>query len=100
MLRDMEGGIEYSGSRGDVKIILLDSACRIFCGGIELGEYTSQRVFQMLDAFHGAFAAMVAVAKPMICVVNGPAIGGGAEIDEIGALVIATPRVLFSSLDA
>ena len=51
MLRELAEGIEYSGSREDIKIILLDSACKVFCGGIEIGEYTSQRVFQMLDNF-------------------------------------------------
>src|SRR5258705_12749284 len=55
MLREMAEGIEFAGSREDVKIILLDSACKVFCGGIELCEYNQQRVFQMLDAFHAAF---------------------------------------------
>src|ERR1700757_3780328 len=96
MLREMAEGIEYAGSREDVKIILLDSACKVFCGGIEVGEYTSQRVFQMLDAFHAAFAAMVDVAKPVICVVNGPTIGGGAELAAFGDLVIATPKARFA----
>src|SRR5215467_8139219 len=96
MLRELAEGIEYSGAREDVKIILLDSACKVFCGGIELGEYTSQRVFQMLDAFHAAFAAMVDVAKPVICVVNGPAIGGGAELAAFGDMVIATPKARFA----
>jgi enoyl-CoA hydratase/carnithine racemase len=47
MLREMADGINYVGERDDVKLIVLDSACKVFCGGIDVGEYTSQRVFQM-----------------------------------------------------
>src|SRR5260370_36003473 len=55
MLREIAGGITHAGERDDVKLIVLDSACKVFCGGIDIGEYTSQRVFQLLDAFHAAF---------------------------------------------
>jgi len=92
MLREIASGISHAGERDDVKLIVVDSACKVFCGGIDIGEYTSQRVFQMLDAFHAAFAGMLEVGKPVICVVNGPAIGGGAELAAFGDLVIATPR--------
>src|ERR1700682_3364711 len=92
MLREIAGGITHAGERHDVKLIVLDSACKVFCGGIDVGEYTSQRVFQMLDAFHAAFAGMLEVGKPVLCVVNGPAIGGGAGLAAVGDLVIAPPR--------
>jgi cyclohexa-1,5-dienecarbonyl-CoA hydratase len=96
MLREIADGIADAGARGDVKLIVLDSACRVFCGGIDIAEYTSQRVFQMLDAFHAAFAGMLEVGKPVVCVVNGPAIGGGAELAAFGDLVIATPKARFA----
>ena len=86
----------YAGETEGAKLIVLDSACKVFSGGIDIGEYTSQRVFQMLDAFHGAFAAMLEVGKPVVCVVNGPAIGGGAELALFGDLVVATPKARFA----
>ena len=96
MLRELADGIGFAGDNSDVKLVLLESACKVFCGGIDIGEYTSTRVFQMLDAFHGAFSAMLEVGKPVICVVNGPAIGGGAELAAFGDLVIATPKARFA----
>lgn len=96
MLREMADGITHAGERNDVKLIVLDSACKVFCGGIDIGEYTSQRVFQMLDAFHAVFAGMMEVGKPVVCVVNGPAIGGGAELAAFGDLVIVTPKARFA----
>jgi len=96
MLREMAEAIDLIGQKDSIKLIVLDSACRVFCGGIEVGEYTSQRVFQMLDAFHSVFAGILETAKPVVCVVNGPAIGGGAELAAFGDLVIATPKAKFA----
>jgi len=96
MLLEIADGIHWLADHDEVKLMVLDSSCRDFCGGIDVGEYTSQRVFQMLDAFHAAFAAMLDVAKPVVCVVDGAAIGGGAELAAFGDLVIATPRAKFA----
>jgi cyclohexa-1,5-dienecarbonyl-CoA hydratase len=96
MLREIADGISFAGERDDIKLIVLDSACKVFSGGIDIGEYTSQRVFQMIDAFHAAFSSMLEIGKPVVCVVNGPAIGGGAELAAFGDLVIATPKAKFA----
>lgn len=96
MLREMADAIDLVGQKDEIKLIVLDSACKVFCGGIEVGEYTSQRVFQMLDAFHAAFAGILETSKPVICIVNGPAIGGGAELAAFGDMVIATPKARFA----
>lgn len=96
MLAELASGIDSLEGRGDVKLIVLDSAAQSFCGGIELGEYTPRRAFQVLDAFQRAFTAMLDTAKPLLIVVNGPAFGGGAELAALGDLVVATPRAKFA----
>lgn len=96
MLAEVAGGINTLGENAGVKLIVLDSAGKAFSGGIELGEYTQRRVFQLLDAFHAAFTAMLDTSKPVLVVVNGPAFGGGAELAALGDLVIATPRARFA----
>src|ERR1700747_702012 len=92
MLREIADGIVFAGERDDLKLIVLDSACKVFSGGIENGESTPQRVYQMLDAFQAAFAAMLEISKPVLCVVNGPAIGGGAGVVACGETGIPTPH--------
>jgi len=96
MLAEIATGITSVSERSEIKMIVLDSAAKAFCGGIELGEYTQRRVFQLLDAFHGAFSAMLDTSKPVLVVVNGPAFGGGAELAALGDLVIATPKARFA----
>jgi cyclohexa-1,5-dienecarbonyl-CoA hydratase len=96
MLREMSDAITIAGGNDQIRLIVLDSACRVFSGGVDVGEYTSERVFQMIDAFHAVFAGILEVSKPVLCVVNGPAIGGGAELAAFGDLVIATPKARFA----
>src|ERR1700688_3944393 len=66
MLREIADGILFAGSSEEAKLVVLDSACKVFSGGIDIGEYTSQRVFQMLEAFHAVFTSMLEVGKPVI----------------------------------
>jgi cyclohexa-1,5-dienecarbonyl-CoA hydratase len=96
MLRELAAGLELLSAREDVKVIILDAAGKVFCGGIDIGEYTAERAFQLIDAFHRACTAMVEATRPVVVVVNGPAIGGGAELAAFGDLLVATPKARFA----
>jgi len=96
MLRELAASFEHVATLNEVKLVVLDSAFRVFSGGIDLGEYTRMRVFQVLDAFEAAFLAMLSTSKPLLVVVNGPAVGGGSELASLGDIVVATPRAKFA----
>ena len=80
MLCELASGINILGEQYNIKLIVLESAGKTFCGGIELGEYTQRRVFQLLEAFHCAFSAMLDTSKPLLVVVNGPALPSMSRI--------------------
>jgi cyclohexa-1,5-dienecarbonyl-CoA hydratase len=96
MLRELAGGLELLSGRDDVKVVVIEAVGKVFCGGIDVGEYTPERAFQLIDAFHQACTAIVEAPRPVVVVFNCPAIGGGAELAAFGDLVIATPRARFA----
>src|ERR1700739_4520274 len=52
MLRELSHALEMASRDRAVKMIVLDAAGKVFCAGVDIGEYTEDRVFSMLDAFH------------------------------------------------
>jgi cyclohexa-1,5-dienecarbonyl-CoA hydratase len=96
MLRELAHGIEWFAQMPAVKLIILDASGKVFSAGVDIGEYTAERAFSMLDAFHSACIAMVEAPQPVLVIVDGAAIGGGAELVAYGDLVVATPRARFA----
>ncbi len=96
MMNEMAQSIEGLNGRGDVKAILLKSSQRAFSAGISLEDSKPERVFQTLEAFNRVFMATREISKPLLVVVNGPAIGAGSELVAFGDLVIATPNAKFA----
>jgi len=96
LMKEMAEAIEGLSGRGDIKAILLDSSQRTFSAGIGLEDSKSDRVFSTLDAFNRVFEAIREISKPLIIIVNGPAIGAGSELAAFGDMVIATPKAKFA----
>src|SRR6266704_2169585 len=96
MLRELADSIGALTEKSSGKLIVLDANGKAFSGGVDIGEYTAERAFSMLDAFHAACIAMVEATQRVLVVVDGPAIGGGAELIAYGDLVVATPHARFA----
>ncbi len=98
MLKEMAYAIDSLNSRDDVRMILLDSAPECdgyFSLGVGAEGYTSQLVFQMMDAFHSVFRSMIEISKPVLAVVDGVASGAGSELAAFCDIVVATDRTQF-----
>jgi cyclohexa-1,5-dienecarbonyl-CoA hydratase len=98
MLREIAAAIDGLSAREDVKMILLDAApeCEgFFSMGVGAEGYFAQMVFQMMDAFHDVFRAMIEISKPVLAVVDGVASGAGAELAAFCDLVVATENAQF-----
>jgi len=98
MLGEIARAIESLSTREDVRLILLDAAPECvgyFSLGVGAEGYTQQMVFQMMDAFHNIFRAMMEISKPVLAVVEGVASGAGAELAAFCDLVVATENAQF-----
>ena len=96
LMNELAEAIESLNGRGDIKAILLESTQKTFSAGIGLEDSKADRVFQTLDAFNRVFQAITEISKPLIVVVNGPAIGAGSELVAFADMVIATPKAKFA----
>jgi len=74
MLREFGRQHRPDGQKEEIKLVVLDSACKVFCVEIEVGEYTSQRVFQIWTHFIRVTGILEAASRSFA--LNGPAIGG------------------------
>src|SRR5438105_10089351 len=96
MMVEIAEAIEGLSTRSDIKAILVSSSQKMFSAGISLEDSKADRVFQTLDAFNRVFNAIHEISKPLVIVVNGPAVGAGSELVAFGDMVIATPNAKFA----
>lgn len=84
-------------SRRDVVAIVFapEKDSRAFSAGVAVEEHVPELVYQMLDSFHSVFRLLEQLAKPVIAVVDGPALGGGCELVAACDIVIASDRAKF-----
>lgn len=77
--------LESLGADDTVQAVVLTAAkAKAFCAGIDLKERAQKKPGQILrereSIIRHCFAALAEFPKPVIASVNGPALGGGAEL--------------------
>lgn len=96
MMREITAALSESARREIVaNVFAADKDCRAFSAGVAIEEHVQDTIYQMLDSFHGIFRQLEQIAKPVIAVVDGAALGGGCEIVAACDIVIASDRSRF-----
>jgi cyclohexa-1,5-dienecarbonyl-CoA hydratase len=91
MMREIGDALSECVTRRDLAAIVFaaERDARAFSAGVAVEEHLPATVFQMLEAFHAIFRVLRQIAKPVIAVVDGPALGGGCELVAACDIVIA-----------
>src|SRR5213083_2136684 len=97
MMNEIGEALNECVSRREVVAIVFDAAkdARAFSAGVAVEEHVPETIYQMLESFHAIFRALEQLAKPVIAVVDGAALGGGCELIAASDIVIATERARF-----
>ena len=97
MMREIGRALDVCARERALAAVVFEAGegSRSFSAGVAVEEHVAETIYQMLEAFHDIFRALGAMAKPVVAVVDGAALGGGCELVAACDIVIATERARF-----
>lgn len=97
MMREIGAALGSLTEQRDIVAIVFvaEPGARAFSAGVAVEEHVAETVYQMLDGFHGIFRQLEQLARPVIAVVEGSALGGGCELVAGCDIVIASEQSRF-----
>ena len=98
MMEEISRAIGGLHEHREVRALVIQASkeCTAFSAGVAVEDSRPEHAFQTLEAFQGVFNAIMEISKPVVTVVNGPAIGGGCELAALGDMIVATPKARFA----
>ena len=80
MIRELDGALDVIASAQRLKAVVLRAEGKAFCAGVDVADHTPERVDAMIRGFGRIFVRLRSLPVPTIAVVQGVALGGGAEL--------------------
>ncbi|HUF12445.1 MAG TPA: enoyl-CoA hydratase/isomerase family protein [Longimicrobiales bacterium] len=87
---------------GEATLVTLESEGQAFCEGMDLGALTAlgADAAAALETYAMLLRAIERTPRPVVALVNGPAMGGGVGLLAAADIVIASPRATFALPEA
>jgi cyclohexa-1,5-dienecarbonyl-CoA hydratase len=97
MMREIGAAIEACSREREMVAVVFEAApdARAFSAGVAIEEHVAETIYQMLESFHNIFRALEVMAKPVVALVDGAALGGGCELVAACDIVVASERARF-----
>ena len=89
MCQEIVKAVQSAQKRKDIGAILIGSAGRAFCAGMDLDEAAGMEEDSLAALHEDLFTMGAGSLKPIVMCVNGPALGGGLGLVAQGHVVVA-----------
>jgi cyclohexa-1,5-dienecarbonyl-CoA hydratase len=90
MMAELNDALRRVSERPGIMVLVLAAEGKAFSAGVAVEDHLGDRVKPMLEAFHQVFRSLHGLDCPTVAAVQGPALGGGAELATFCDLVIAS----------
>jgi enoyl-CoA hydratase len=101
MLRDLATALRWCKEEGDVRVVVLTGAGRVFCAGADLSSFdggtSAIDKFRSRDLFVDLFVLMAELSKPIVGRINGHALAGGFGLACSCDILVAVDTATFGT---
>ncbi len=102
-LSALQSGLDEAGRDRRTRVLCLDATGPAFCAGIDLKDVDLTKPVEargLAEALSGAYRTLLTFPVPVLCSVQGPAVGGGVGLAAAADLTWAGPGASFQLPEA